>query len=292
MATMDIFNADAFSAVELTAAIEKVPHRPQLLGSLELFAPRPVRTETVAVEERSGTLALIQTSQRGAPLDERATEKRNIRDFRTLRIAKGDTVTASEIQNIRSFGTESELMQVMDEVMRRLAGPTGLMSEVELTHENMRLGAVQGIVTDADGSTIIDWYSAFGVTQPSEIDFDLDNATPASGAVRKSATRSSVRCRSPPPAPGCRARPASLRCAATISGTTSPPIPRCARPTSTPSSARPADSHIWWKTSSPTHASNAAAHAARSRTPLPRESWSASATDSGNVQARQVWSLS
>ncbi|MCK7579303.1 MAG: major capsid protein [Chromatiales bacterium] len=185
MPTMDIFNADPFSAFELTGAIEKIPHKPQLLGTLNLFAPRPVRTETVAVEERNGTLALIQTSQRGAPLEEGTGDKRKIRDFRTVRIAKGDTIQASEIQNIRAFGRESELMQVMDEVMRRLAGPTGLISQIELTWENMRLGAIQGIVTDADGSTIIDWYSAMSVTQADEIDFDLDNASPAPGAVRK-----------------------------------------------------------------------------------------------------------
>ena len=183
MPTMDIFNADPFSAFELTSAIEKIPHKPQLLGSLNLFTPRPVRTETVAIEEREGTLALIQTSQRGAALDERAGEKRKIRDFRTVRIAKGDTILASEIQNIRAFGRESELMQVMDEEMRRLAGPAGLISEVEMTWENMRLGAVQGIVTDADGSTIVDWYSAMDVSQAAEIDFDLDNSSPATGAL-------------------------------------------------------------------------------------------------------------
>jgi len=185
MPTMDIFNADPFSAFELTSAIEKIPHKPQLLGSLNLFTPRPVRTETVAVEQREGKLVLIQTSQRGAPLGEGQAEKRTIRDFRTSRIAKGDIVQASEIQNIRAFGRESELMQVMDEVMRRIAGPTGLMSQIELTWENMRLGAIQGVVTDADGTTLMDWYSAMGVTQAAEIDFDLDNTSPAAGAIRK-----------------------------------------------------------------------------------------------------------
>ncbi len=185
MATMDIFNADAFRVVELTAAIDKVPRQPNLITSMNIFTPRPVRTEKVEVEERDGTLSLIQTSKRGAPLEERKTEKRNVRDFRTSRIAKGDTVQASEIADWRAFGTDSELVVVADEVMRRLAGETGLMREAELTHENMGLGAVQGIVLDADGSVIYNWYDAFGVTQPAEIDFDLDNASPAAGALLK-----------------------------------------------------------------------------------------------------------
>jgi hypothetical protein len=50
----------------------------------------------------------------------------------------------------------------------------------------MRLGAVQGIVLDANGSTVIrNWHTEFGISQATEIDFDLDNASPASGAVRK-----------------------------------------------------------------------------------------------------------
>lgn len=185
MASMDIFNANPFSAVQLTSAVDKVPYQPTYLRSLGIFTPCPVRTETVAVEERSGTLNLIPTSPRGADIQEQGTGERKIRDFRTLRIAKGATIGASQIQNIRAFGSESELLGAMDEVMRTLAGPTGLRSQVELTHENMALGAVQGVVTDADGSTLYDWFSEFGISQDAEIDFDLDNATPASGAVRK-----------------------------------------------------------------------------------------------------------
>jgi hypothetical protein len=48
----------------------------------------------------------------------------------------------------------------------------------------MRLGAVQGIVLDATGSTIYNWFTEFGISQPAEIDFDLDNASPAAGALR------------------------------------------------------------------------------------------------------------
>lgn len=164
--------------VSMTEAVDQVPYLPSYLGSIpNLFVPRPVRTETVMVEERSGVLSVIQTSERGAPLEQRSTEKRKVRDFRTVRIAKGDTLWASEIQNIRAFGQESELMQVQDEVMRRLGGPTGLRADVELTHEAHRLGAVQGIVTDADGSVLFNWFDEFGIAQPAEVNFALTTAT-------------------------------------------------------------------------------------------------------------------
>lgn len=189
MATLDIFKSSAFSMVSITEALNNVPFQPGLITGMNLFTPKPVRTTGVSVEEKNGTLSLIQTSNRGAPLGEADREKRKIRDFRTVRIAKHDRLTADEIQGIRAFGSETELMQVVDEVNARMNGPTGLMRDVELTWENMALGAVQGIVTDADASVIYNFYDEFGITAATEIDFDLDNASPASGAVRKKCTQ-------------------------------------------------------------------------------------------------------
>lgn len=182
MATMDVFNQDAFSMISLTTAINQQPFLPTFLGDMGIFAARPIRTVAAAIENRNGTLSLIQTSDRGAPLAEGKADKRNIRYFNTARLAKGDTIFAHEIQNVRAFGSETELQQVSTEVAYRYAR---LQNDVALTHENMRLGAVQGIVLDADGSTIYNWFTEWGVSQPSEVDWDLDNATPASGAVRK-----------------------------------------------------------------------------------------------------------
>lgn len=174
MATLDIFSGDAFSMVELTNALNKVPHKPQYLGGLGIFQPRPIRTLAAAVEKRDGVLSLISASQRGAPLGTRGDQKRDIRDFRTVRIAQGDRLTADEIQSIRAFGSETELMQVQDETMRKL---TALRDNIELTHEHMRLGAIQGIVVDADGSTeLYDWFDEWDVTAATEIDFALGTA--------------------------------------------------------------------------------------------------------------------
>jgi len=182
MAHMDIFNDDAFSTVELTGALNRVPHKPGFLGGLGIFTPKPVRTLTVSVEEQAGKLSLVPVTERGAPLPQAEKGKRKIRDFRTVRVAKGSKIRADEIQGIRAFGQESELKQVQDEVMSRM---TDLRNDVDLTHENMMLGAIQGIVTDADGSVIRNWFTEWSITQPTEIDFDLDAATPASGAVKK-----------------------------------------------------------------------------------------------------------
>ena len=174
MLTMDVFRQRAFHAVELTAALNKQPFLPQLLGSLNIFEPRPVRTKTIAIEQRNGRLAIIKTSPRGAPLEQGGAEKRDIRDFRTVRVAKGDRITADEIQDIRAFGNVNELMQLQQEVAQRM---NTLRREMELTHEHMRLGAVQGRLLDADGTLLKDWFEEWGVQQPEEVDFALGTAT-------------------------------------------------------------------------------------------------------------------
>jgi hypothetical protein len=46
------------------------------------------------------------------------------------------------------------------------------------------LARYKGIVTYADGTTL-NLFTTFGVSQAAEVDFDLDNANPASGALRK-----------------------------------------------------------------------------------------------------------
>lgn len=183
MASMDVFNGNPFTAISLTTAINQQPFLPSLLGDLKLFADKPIRATAAAIEGKSGVLSLIQTTPRGGPLAEEVSDKRDIRYFETVRIAKAATITAQELQNVRAFGSESELQQVANEVADRYAK---LNNDIQLTWENMRLGAVQGIVMDADGTTTIkNWFTAWGVSQPAETDWDLDNAAPAEGAVRK-----------------------------------------------------------------------------------------------------------
>ncbi|MCX7585024.1 major capsid protein [Phenylobacterium sp. 58.2.17] len=183
MASMDIFNSSAFSMTSLTGAVDKVGYKPQLLGSLGIFEPMPVRTRTVFVDRRENKLVLIPSSPVGAPPKELVVDPRNAVPLKTTRLAEGFTMYAEEIQGIRAFGSESEFAQVQAEYLRRMAK---VRDDMDLTHEYHRLGALQGLLLDADGSTVLyNYFTEFGVTEPSAIDFDLDNASPAKGALRK-----------------------------------------------------------------------------------------------------------
>jgi hypothetical protein len=174
MAVFDLLKGDGFGLMEMTSSIQNTPHLPTYLGDKMIFTPKPVRTEMVAIEENQGTLTIIQTSPRGAPVDDRDMEKRKLRYFPTNRIAKKATILASSIAFIRAFGSETEFKQLAGEV---ISAQTGLARDIALTKERMRLGAIKGIVLDADGSTIRNWYTEFGVSAPSTIAFAIPTGT-------------------------------------------------------------------------------------------------------------------
>ena len=177
MLMADVFKADAFSEVELVEAIEKMDFQPTLLGDMGLFEPQPSRTTFIALEKKEGTNQLVPVSLRGAPLTEAERKRRDIRNVETHRIGKASTVYATEVQNIRAFGSTTELMQVQDLVAEGIMQTEG---DLSLTEENMRLGAIQGIVVDADGSTVLNnWFTFWGITPATPIAFNFAAATVA-----------------------------------------------------------------------------------------------------------------
>lgn len=186
MVSMDVFKADGFSMMSLTTAIQDAETVPGFLGSLGIFTPNPVRTTTVGVEKRGQTLNIIQTSERGAPRNRRDRDRRTLRNFETVRIAESDKMMADEVQNIRGFGSESEFESLQTEVARR---QMTLNNDVEATLERHRLSAINGILLDADDSVIYNYFTEFGISQPSEIAFDWANKTDVAGFVNAQVIR-------------------------------------------------------------------------------------------------------
>ena len=178
---LDIFNNDAFSTTSLTQSIVDISHVPSRIRELGLFETESVDTTSIAVEKKGDILALIPPTPRGAPGVTLDKEKRDIRSLIVPHFEINDAIYAEEVQNVRAFGQERALETVAQKVTNRLV--THARSH-DATEEYGRMGAITGIVTYADGSTL-DLFSEFGVTAEAEIDFDLDNATPADGILRK-----------------------------------------------------------------------------------------------------------
>jgi hypothetical protein len=183
MPALDIFSSSAFSMVALTDAINQMPYVPGRIGQLGLFREQGVSTTSVMIEEREGSLTLVETTSRGAPAVQHVANERKARSLSVPHIALEDTILSDEVQNVRAFGSENTLEGVQSVVNQRLSV---MASKIDATLEHLRIGAIKGQILDADGSAVIyDLFTEFGVSQHTEVDFDLDNASPAPGTVKK-----------------------------------------------------------------------------------------------------------
>ncbi|WP_412021679.1 major capsid protein [Burkholderia cepacia] len=87
--------------------------------------------------------------------------KRNMIPFNTVHLPQRAVIKADEIQNLRAFGSETELEAVQTAVNRRLAK---MRRQLDATHEFHRFGAIKGAVLDADGKTVlIDLWKYFDI---------------------------------------------------------------------------------------------------------------------------------
>lgn len=201
MLTMDVFNSTPFSAISLTEAVRRLPTVPGLIGSMNLFTPVPIRTRTVAVETKRSTLNIVRTSEPGAPRTARANDKASITDLRVRRIEEYERLDAETIQGIRQFGSETELKQLQREVaeMQQTLG-----NDLMATRERLYLSAITGILRDSDDSVIYDYYSTFGIAQPSQIAFNWSARTQVKQYVAQQVIRPIIRAIGGVAAPGMR----------------------------------------------------------------------------------------
>lgn len=173
MTTMDVFAGDGFSTRELSDAINVIPNQWGRIGELGIFVPKPLREPKFEIERKNGHLQLVGSTPRGSAASAQDRGKRDLRPFKTSRFALESRITADDIDGIRAFGSETELMQVQDEIVDRQIELRGSM---DITREWLRATALQGLIKDADGSTILDLHDAFDVTRTS-FDFTFGATT-------------------------------------------------------------------------------------------------------------------
>lgn len=182
--SMDVFDGSAFNTRTLTAAVNNMDYVPGQVSSLGLFNENGVATTRIMVERRGQTVALVPTTPRGGPGTANNIDKRNMVSLEIPHLQIDDAVVADEVQGVREFGQESNLRTVQSLVNEKQAR---MVRNLDMTMEYHRLGALKGIVLDADGVTeLFDYYTAFNEAAPAVENFDLDNATPASGALAQS----------------------------------------------------------------------------------------------------------
>ncbi len=164
-----------FTVQELTNAINVIPNMFGRTKDLNIFDTQGIMTTIVTVEQKDGVLNLLPSVPRLG--DEKNVNKRPDRKlitFPTPHIPLDDLILASDIQDVREFGTQNTAKTAASAVAESLAE---MRRKHSITLEFLRTGALQGKVFDADGVTVLaDFHVDFGNT-PKIVDFPFDGGT-------------------------------------------------------------------------------------------------------------------
>ena len=176
---LDIFGNAAFSSTSLTAAINIVPNDYGRIRELGIFSNEPLTTTTVAIQYEAGTLNLLPTRERGAPSSLAMPEKRSARQFAAFHIPHDDFVRADDVQNILARTAADGVLESVQSLVNRKQ--ITMRRKHATTLEHMRMSALRGEILDYDGSSLLNLFNEFGVTQKT-VDFVLGTAATDVGA--------------------------------------------------------------------------------------------------------------
>jgi Phage major capsid protein E len=163
MPMVNPFAGAGYSLAALTVAINKLPNMYTLLGDMGLFSEEGTTLRTVIIEQRNNVLNLLPTRPVGSPGTQGTIGKRQIRSFVIPHIPHDDVILPSEVQGVRAFGSETEADSVANLMALKLQT---MKNKHEITKEWLRVGALNGIVYDADGTTVLyNYFNEFGIAQ-------------------------------------------------------------------------------------------------------------------------------
>ena len=170
---MPLSSNSQFGVTPLTQSINRLPVTPTIIRSLGVFAAKPLTTTYVRVENKSGALRLVKAVPRTAAGEPPARATRSIENFDMLHLPRADVVMADDVQNLRAFGGQNTTT-VASVVNDKLAD---MKADIEMTREYLMLGALQGKIMNADGSSeLLNIYDRFGFTRQAHV-WDLATQT-------------------------------------------------------------------------------------------------------------------
>ena len=179
MPILDPFSSTAYNLASLTAAINVVPNMYGRFQQLGIFPERGVRTTTVIVEHKNNVLNLLPFVARGGPSSTGQVGKRDVRSFVIPHIPHDDVVLPEEVQDIRGFGSESDMDALQSLINEKLMT---MSLKHDITREWLFASALQGKVRGADNTIVLDYFGSFGISQKVQ-DFDFGTSGAPRGAA-------------------------------------------------------------------------------------------------------------
>lgn len=171
---MPLSDNQIFGVESLSEAINELPATPSILGDLGIFKKDFKTTTYVSVERKENILTLVANTPRGSAGEPVKSARHAPKTFNMMHLVKDEVVRADDVQNLRTFGGQSQTMAVAELVNDKMAG---MKADIDYTIEHARLGALKGKILDSDGKTVIaDLYKEFGLTRKS-VNWELSNST-------------------------------------------------------------------------------------------------------------------
>ena len=165
--------ADLFTPSTLSKSINTIPKAPSMLVDKKIFKVTPVKTTTVIIESINGKLVLVSNTDRSADGAHKGNNKRKRIALEIPHLPKEATILPDEL-NVQEFGSDAAEGSAQAKVINDKL--QSLKNDIETTKEFHRVGAISGIILDADGTTVItNLFTAFGVQQKNiDIQFSVE----------------------------------------------------------------------------------------------------------------------
>ena len=155
--------ADLFTPSTLTKAINALPKAPSMLGDKKIFKVIPVKTTTVTIEAINGKLVLVSNTNRNDDPEHKSNNKRNRITLEIPHLPKAAVILPDEL-NVQEFGSDAAEGTAQATVINDKL--QSLKNDIMTTVEFHRVGAISGIILDADGTSVIyNLFDEFGVQQ-------------------------------------------------------------------------------------------------------------------------------
>ncbi len=178
------FGQDAFNMVSLCAAINILPNMYGRVNQLGIFGDDSITQRTAIVEEYNGVLNLLKTMPLGSPGQQNKIGKRDVRSFVVPHIPLDDVIRPEEFQGIRAFGQTAGLETLASIMNKHLQTAK---NKYAITLEHLRMGALKGIILDADASTLYNLYTEYGIVAKT-VSFALTTTSPLTDVAQQCRT--------------------------------------------------------------------------------------------------------
>ncbi|MFH0289521.1 major capsid protein [Vibrio owensii] len=186
MELQQALESEKFTVSNLTASINNVDLPPMRIAELGIFEERGIRTTTMSVEFKDGEIIIVPEKERGADGTHTEDRERKMFTFTAVHLPLEASIYADDIQNVRAFGSESELEQLDTLIADKHEDHR---MSLDATIEYFRAGALTGKVLGAKGNTIVDLHATFGIT-PSQVTNEIDFTKPLRSQILKAKTDS------------------------------------------------------------------------------------------------------